>query len=57
MKRPRIFSLILLVAVTSLFAFAPGCAKPGASSTNMEESISPPLPADPDTPTETPLEQ
>lgn len=57
MKRPRIFSLILLVAVTSLFAFAPGCAKPGASSTNMEEGLSAPPPADPDTPTETPLEQ
>lgn len=57
MKRPRIFSLILLAVIASLFAFASGCAKPGASSTNMEESLSPPPPADPDTPTETPLEQ
>ena len=57
MKRPRILSLILLAAVASLFAFAPGCAKPGSAPTNMEESLSAPPPADPDTPTETPLEQ
>ena len=57
MKRPRIFSLILLAVIASLFTFASGCAKSGAAPTNMEESLSPPSPADPDTPTETQLDQ